>query len=435
MSQISISSIAEGVGERSLLRGALESRALRLGVFLIANGVQQVGALLSMALVGRWLGPTDTGLWILAATIVRYMAFAPLGVTAAQVVVIPVALGQGDTERARRVGDVAFWWAVSVGSLVAVGAGVFVYAGSVTPKQLAIAIGAVIGLLMQLQLHWRTLSRAFGHFYVASLVHLLNGVCLLGLVAPAAQWGGLGWAFVALAVSSGGPSLVANGCLPRARLPRDLRLVIELLRVGLPIMLVNITFIFLLTLDRLVIAKFMDEETLGFYMPAVVVGTAVTAVPQVVTTYMYTRMGQRFGKTGDARMLFQDGLKLAGMMQLWSAAVGGGLLLVGPGLISRYLPGYESGIGPARMMALASVAAAWQFAFQPVLVFLKRVWLYLGVLLASLAVGAVLAVAAVRGGHGLTGVATAMLACYVLLSVLVTVAAVWACRAQTSNQG
>ena len=400
-----------------------------LGVFILANGVNQVGMFVSMAAVARWLGPADMGLWILVLTAVRYATYAPLGVTAAIVVTLPVALAQKRDNEARKMADVAFWCSLVAGGLVVGGVTGVLYSGSVSAKQTAVAIGCSIGLLEQLQIHWRSLARAQGRFYVASLTLLLGGLCLLGLVLPAARWLGLGMALVALACKAAIPSLIANACLPAARFPSDVKILGQLLRIGIPMMLINIAMATVLTLDRVMIATLVEDETaLGLYSPAVFVTMGMLALPQVVTSFMYTRMGNRYGRTGLASTLWHDAIRLAVALEVGALAIGLPVLLAGPWVVRRFIPQYESGIVASQVMAVAVAIGTWQFAFQPVLMFLKRVWLYLGVLLVTLAIEATCLVVAIRGEYGLTGVAVAMLITYSSLSIAMFGFSRWACR-------
>ncbi|MGH7412216.1 MAG: lipopolysaccharide biosynthesis protein, partial [Candidatus Methylomirabilis sp.] len=311
-----------------------------LGQTLLA----QVAMLGGGIVVARLLGPTDYGLWSALQLLTIYGAYASLGFLNALNREVPIYRGRGEEAKVARMRDATLGG--TVGLSVLLGGGIFAYAlwhrERLDPNLLmGIAFMAGIVALQQISGFFDVLFRSANDFATVGRLRLyrtlaemtlavvfVSALSFLGrLLAALATW-------VFLVVYA-----IRRNSFPIR--PRwDPGEVGRLLRLGLPLMVVEVLYGILTSLDRVMIAHHLDRTALGYYSVGLMVVSFLSVVPRVVWEVLYPRFGERFGETGQAAALESLVLvPLFGMAGVMALLVGVVVIILPVGL-AVVLPGY-----------------------------------------------------------------------------------------------
>lgn len=130
---------------------------------------------------------------------------------------------------------------------------------------------------------------------------------------------------------------------------------LELLRVGFPIMAIGYVSSLLLVADQSLLALFCSASDLGSYTPARLVTVAVMTVPATLTVILSPKVAARFGAGGTPAALRRPfWIVLALHMGLVAPLCVAASIFVGP-VVRSLMPQYEAGITASRVAALACI--------------------------------------------------------------------------------
>lgn len=318
----------------------------------------QLALLAGGLVVARVLGPADYGLWNALQLITLYGTYASLGLLNALNREVPIYRGRGNEEKIARMRNAGL--GATVGLSVLLGGGILAYAlwnrERFDPSLLVgIIFMAGIVALQQLSGFFDVLFRSANDFAtvgrlrlyrtlaeMALAVVLVAALNFLGrLLAAAATW-------IFLIVYA-----ISRNSFPIR--PRwDPAEVGRLIRLGLPLMAVEILYGILTSLDRLMIARHLDRTALGYYSVGLMAVTLLFVVPRVVWEILYPRFGERFGETGKSAALEHLILvPLVGMATVMALLLGVVVILLPAGLAVA-LPRYMAGLDAARAIVCGS---------------------------------------------------------------------------------
>ena len=197
-------------------------------------------------------------------------------------------------------------------------------------------------------------------------------------------------------------------------LPRPSRESLELIRVGAPMYLFSAATI-LRSVDRLIILKFLDALSLGYYSLAVTAMTLLMYVPDSVSYVLYPQLLKTYRAGGERPEAIRGQVvrtfqavailtpALCGLTYLWLRD-----LMVA--LLPKFLPGLEAG----RLVCFGAGGLAFVGLSAIVLMTLGRQGQLVPAVLSGAALGAALDLAAVKLGLGITGVGLATMIAYLL---------------------
>lgn len=400
----------------------LKYRVLRdVWSYLKQTLLAQLALLVGGMVVARVLGPTDYGLWNALQLITMYGTYASLGLINALNREVPIYRGRGDEEKIARMRNASL--GAMVGLSVLLGGGILAYAlwsrERFDPSLLVgIVFMAGIVALQQLSGFFDVLFRSANDFATVGrlrlyrtlaemslAVVLVAALSFLGrLVAAAATWIFL----IGYAISRN----------PFPIRPRwDPGEVGRLIRLGLPLMAVEILYGLLTSLDRLLIARHLDRTALGHYSVGLMAVTFLFVVPRVVWEILYPRFGERFGETGKPASLEHLVLiPLFGMATVMALLLGAVVILLPLG-VTIALPHYMAGIDAARVLVcgsffLALVAGPGNFIHTVTSRQTPLLLIYGG----GLCLAAAFNWLALSLGYGILGVAIAMSLAYGLVA-------------------
>lgn len=291
------------VAAPSMARRAMaELRGSGIGAFAAGTIVYQTGRLALSLIAARILGPETFGDWVLIMLLVIYLNATGLGITNGAGREMPFLAGAGQGVEAKRVADVATGATVVSGMVAGLAAALL--AALLLGGRMDGIVLLLIGLAAALQhpfLLQQVLFRSWFAFRSAALQLTLLGVVVLISGVALVIYGIAG-----LLVSQIITYVVAIGLgvmlLPH--LPRpiwDLAAVRPLIAVGFPIMLAGLMYGFLTTIDRWLVATFLDRADVGYYGLVGIVISGLLLVPQLLSQQFYPRMAFAYGQ-GQSRI-------------------------------------------------------------------------------------------------------------------------------------
>lgn len=379
---------------------------------LLTQGITVAASILTR----RFLGPAQMGVWAFLQTLLGYADYSALGTTTAVSLEIPLHHGRGDTQKAKRVLDAAFSFAVSAAFALALAVTVYAFWKRATLRQelfygLLMAGGFVI--LQRLNGLAITVVRANKQFVLAGKQMLYSAAVNAALIALLSYRFKIYGFLAAMALS-----LLFNilYLVRRAKLKvnfvSDWRQMGELIRFGLPLMAVGLMTTFFETLDRLLIARFLGFEALGFYSVALMTINYLNGVPNSVGIVTTPHLQEKHGAQANRSDLLRYLVKVdAGYGMLMAVLIGGAWFLM-PEVVRLAMPEFGGGLPAMRWLVLGAYFTALTQGYGQLLYVTRRQNEFLVLIPAACLVALVGNGIALRLGYGVEGVACVMAVSY-----------------------
>jgi O-antigen/teichoic acid export membrane protein len=306
----------------------------------------------------RYVGVTLAGIWTGLEVLPVYAAYAHLGVLNAAERELPFLLGAGRVEEFDRVKHTLLWLSHGLGALLATA---LVVAAFVLRARIERPF--FVGLLVYSPLLWTQilatyyllLYRARQRFIELSARQAIANVLKAALtVGGGFAFGIYGIFFGLLIASAIQVALFHRGLDESFERHFDRRVVAPLLVEGLPMLAGAVAFETIRNTDRIVIGSVLGFTALGVYSVTQIVCQGIYYLPNALSTVMYPRFQERYGKTGDPKSLqrFVE-LQLHVLADALLAATLVLLVLLPPA-IATWLPAFVGTIPPLRVMLVAT---------------------------------------------------------------------------------
>lgn len=318
-------------------------RIIRDGAhYLTATLVGQGVGLARVVFLPVLFNPAQLGIWNLLNVVLGYGSNAHLGLLDGMNKAIPFLRGQNELAEVERIKDSVFWANLLLGGSSGV-ALVLVswYISGDFGNSLRILGGIVFLQLIFYYLF--SLLRADNQFGLVS-----SGVVGLSVLSTIlVLCGALGFsdrtrgAFLGLLTSYG---LIVAYWLFRSRYRFVFQCRVEAIRkalkLGFPLIVLGVLNMVFMSVDRWMIAAWLDKTRLGYYALGFMASNLLVLVPTSVASVLYPRMLERFAVNGDPRavrgLLVGPLRALAVLMLILISAA----FVVLPPLIRLFLPKY-----------------------------------------------------------------------------------------------
>ncbi|MGJ8652850.1 MAG: oligosaccharide flippase family protein [Opitutaceae bacterium] len=394
---------------RNFVKRNLEARRGDLWL-LSSKWLSPVLGLVGGLATARFLQPEELGTFHAVMLIPAYASMLQLGVFSGLSRNLPLYLAKGEDARAQDFVNASSRMAIylaGVGTLIAV-ISILVFFFFAENRLYPLAAMFLLGTLVfnPLQLHQSAVHRGMFSFdRLGKALHLQNAWSLMCSLSTAF----IGVFGVGLKVAGNNLilwlALFRKSPLP-ARRGASSKDILELSKVGLPVMFAGIIFTWLAVADRTIIATFLTAEDLGHFALAGIVLNAIKVFPESVNTLLHPRIARQFGLNESVRSLRRYvwiGLGLSLTLLIPVAIIG---WIAIPSFVSFFLPNYSAGITAAQVVAVGAIfyASNGCSAIIPVLR-RNRLPNYVG--LCSIILVWIIGTWAVVQGHGIVGVALA----------------------------
>ena len=409
-----------------------------MGDFAVVSGATGVchllGAVTSL-LLRMLLDPAQMGIWQAAKLFLSYGNYANLGISKGATRDFTIALGQGDTSKAKRGLDLAF----TVNTLtsaayaaVLIGAGAWIGLSSGGTWAPAWAAGlAIVGALAVLNRYVTfhvTILRAKQDFKATSQLSMLEAVLTLGICGLATWcWGLWGLYLATLAVLTAGLVFVWRRRAVALHWAWDAGEIRRLIATGGPILLASTVSSLFRSLDKLMILGYLSdrEYQLGCYSAALMVTVQLYGLGNMLSMVMGPRYGEKYGRSGDRGEVARLAARATELHAAALALPAALSIVAAPALLGWLLPDYQPGLAPLVWLVPGVLALCVALPAAQYLVAVKRQNRALAAVLTATALAALGNHLALHGGHGLVGVAVATALGYVVYGILTVSISLW----------
>ena len=356
----------------------------------------------------RQLGPEAFGRWGVVSLVLVYGAVVHLGAPNGMGRQVPFLIGAGRRHESAQVEHVAL--SMTLGATLCATLALLAVPTRLVgiEWQSPLRWMAVAFLASQAQLYAQVYFRAHMRFSAVSLQQALQAAVLaVAAVALTRAFKLEGF------IAAQGLAFLA-ACLPLWR-PGHVGvrpgwhagIAGPLIRIGFPMLAAGIFYGAMTTVDRLVVAYFLEAKALGQYALAAVVLNGLSIAPMIVAQQYFPRMATQYGRAGNRAALRPLLWKQLGLsLMLVVPIVAAGALIV-PLAVERFLAAYRPGVAVLQVLLVGLLFLPFIAVTGNVLNSIGRQTQYVLVLAGGTVASLGLCSAAAAAGFGAVGVAAA----------------------------
>ncbi|MFA6028803.1 MAG: oligosaccharide flippase family protein [Elusimicrobiota bacterium] len=310
--------------------------------------------LLQGLFIMRLSDPLTLGLWSSLLLIQNYGMQAHCGLLPAMNQQVPYHAGKGSPAAIQRIqGTVRGNYSIiNALFLVPIITAAFIPRMESSLKLGLISIGISTIFAFNLDFY-NVLFRSTDRFEKAGSVSVTNSV-LMTLGLPLVYF----WQFHGLCARA---VIVGALSLAFASLRNDLNIglrfdkeeTLRLLRIGVPMVVLNYALVLLYTADRIAIIRFLGSEALGYYQICLAISGSIAVLPTAISQFYYQSMSSTYGGSGTASAVTPIAVKAALLSGAAVTLLSIPLYFALPWLTEALLPKYLPGL-PAARIALFS---------------------------------------------------------------------------------
>jgi O-antigen/teichoic acid export membrane protein len=390
--------------------------------------VQGLNMLQSILLI-RFLDPETLGHWLAALLVLSYATYASLGLEHGMALRLPYYRGRTDPERSVVASDSAYvvWTLLAILCGVGVAAVALVGDHDARARHALLGIALVIPLTQQHAFFSRWQTSVPVDFSVGARILVLQGIASFALVVPAAYAFGLNGVIVAtVIVNAAITALWMRRSAYRYHRRMSRAALRELFHAGIPMLLVVIGGVLIQTVDRVVIISSLGAASLGYYAVTGLGGNALYGFFSQAGSAMSPHIVEESGRGGGAQLakyLVRPTLIFAYASAALLLIVAAAVPMLVRAFVPKYIPGLPAFYAfiPGFFFLAVILTASNIFVLLMIERGTARMPVYLQAV--AIAIEASAALAAVRLGWGLLGVAlasTTAYAVYGLTTLVVT---------------
>ena len=326
-------------------RGKILSDTLWLNA---ASVIGQVFGVLQSLVVMHLLGPEGMGVWLGAAVILGYAAYAHLGIDYGMGIRLPYYRGRNDPERAEAIQDTGYlaWTVLALIAATALLLIAFTVSVSEQSRNAMIAVAVIIPFEQQTSFFVRWQASARLDFRLASYLAVARSVLSFLLVVPltaAFRLPGFLAGMAAVAVVMFAVWCTRVTFRPGGRVSAEA--FAEMVRIGFPILVVSLAGILIQTVDRLLILGMLGTASLGYYGVTTLGGGMLYGVLAQAGNAVSPHLSAEFGRTREDPASLERFLVKPTLLIAIAAAAGIMLLAaVIPALVHLALPRFLPGL-------------------------------------------------------------------------------------------
>lgn len=368
------------------------------------------------------LGPKLWGIWYLLNLVISYRGVIQFGITNGMNREIPHYIGVGDKNKVQKTQNVTYT-SLLIYSILGILI-LFLFSVVLNDDTLKTSIIWMIPLYLANQLYFfiETSLRANSLFNLISKKQIMFAIIFPILSIPLTYYYGLTGFILGFSISLLLPALYFffKGPL-RFNIELDISLTKDLIKIGLPIMLLGMAYTFMNTVDRWIIIYYYDATQLGIYSLAILVFGGMRLLPMVVSQQLYPRMAKDWGKNNSKFNLIIWAKKQTKYTSYLTIIIFIPTVFFFPWLIKNYLVEYESGIIALLIIIFGTLFIPLSAGWNSVLIIINKQMISLYIVLASIIVNLTLNLIFVHFGMGVNGVALATTISFMIYNISILI--------------
>jgi len=391
-------------------------------VYLLSQVSTPVVGLVTNIIAAKYLLPYELGVIQTVMLVTVYCSFFHFGVFNGLNRNIAFYAAQQDENKIQRMVD-ASWLVARVNALIGilVTAAVLVYFyTNGYPKLYLYSVATIFGILVFLPIttHYETVYRGCRAFMPLGVSLNISSISNLIFGFFPIVFGAIGVIFryaVAQLISF---LLLFRKCPVKPKAIGKKNEVIGLARVGFPMLITGVLYMFYTAADRTIVALMLGPSAVGELALSGMIITAIQILPMSLGVLLYPRASYIFGSTKSSlalKRILGIGLVLNVLTVIPMCLIS--YFWIGP-IAERFLPNYVPGVNAAKIYSLASMFLIYFGVTMIFPVIRRNTPLIVGCILSIIIMWA-LGVVFVKAGYGIEGIAWARLITNAFMCVFV----------------
>jgi len=393
-------------------------------IFTMARYSAYFFTVLTGLVIAKVLGPAAFGVYSALMLIVTYSQYSHLGLLFAMSKKVPFYNGKKEYKKAREVKNITFSGSIIIIlpiSLLLIIASFFI-------KNLdfhtinSIRIIAIVIVLQQILFFYQNHLRAEKNFLMVGKTLLVYSITYFIFILVLIIKFRLEGVFLSLLIAF---IIVLFYIFKKEKFKFKItimpRKTIQLMKFGFPLLTMGIMTIFFISIDKLMIIKFMDKIQLGYYSIAVTIAGVIYFMPQAIAYVMFPNFLEKYGEKEDKAYLknhlFQPTLIISYLLPIAMGLI----FITAPVAIYYILPKYIAGIMPAKILICAIFFMSIIVAANSFLITINKERKILLIQAISIIIAIILNYIFIMKGYGINGVAIATAISYFFYSTCVLV--------------
>lgn len=327
-------------------------------VLFLSLGISEIVNFLKGILFAAILGPFSFGIWKLIQVIFNYIGYANFGIPSALYRQIPIYSGEDRIEERKIIQNVGFtnliFASIVSGFIIIILRWCGLDFHGLFDLQFLLLSFGFFSTYQFYEFFQITLKCKY-EFSILAKVRVIVAIfsVILGVIL-AKMWGIkgvilsfiLGWS-IGIACAQYWKFNTINLALNMAKTK-------ELIKIGFPISLNSLAFMFFWTIDLLLVSHFLGKSQLGYYGIVFLFLSALQLISLVFSDVMYPRLGETYGRLRKNLPQMRDYIeKPLIFFSILTTVMVGVTYLLFPPFIQFFLPQYSPAIPVAKILILA----------------------------------------------------------------------------------
>ncbi len=394
--------------------------------FYTISKYMELGAgFLQSLIIAKYLGPALLGAWGVAMLIVSYSGYANLGVINS--VNKYVSIKRSQDEEAAVYRNTSFGFIILLCSLFIL-AGAFVQlmgirlfeSYSILNRQLVL-IAVIVGA-KELKEYFHNVYTAYERFFELAVSNILSSILRIAfiiLLLPRFGFGGLVAGYAATSV------IVAAYLWLSLRIGLTAKISFNVLRSlisnGILLMLYNMAYFALTSVDRIMISMYLEEADMGYYTFAFLVSNAVLLSALALGFILFPKLLNIFGNTDDREEMLRIIDRVTPYAEVFSQGlILAGLIAVDPA-VTYILPEYGGALGVLDYLMMSKFFLAHSTLIGTMLVAKNRELSLIRIQAVSIVAAIILNYVMIVFGYGIVGIAAATWITFLIYAMMTVI--------------
>jgi len=387
-------------------------------IFTIARYSAYFFTILAGFIIARSLGPTLFGVYSALMLVTTYSMYSYLILLLAMTKKVPFYNGKKELEKAEDIEKTVFGGSVLIILVISI----LLVISSFLIKNVSqstikgIRIVAVIVILQQVFYFYQHYFRAEKKFQMMGKSMVIYSIAFFALVITLIRFNVEGVLLSMLIAYFMVIIYFFRKAGFKAKLPNP-RKMLSLTRIGFPLLTISVMTIIFISIDKIMIIKFMDTTSLGYYSFALLIAGIVLFIPQSVGSVLFPYTLERYGIKENMQhiknYLFQPTFAVSYLIPI----VIGLVFITAPILIYYLLPDYLPGLAVFKILVCSVFFMSLTEPSNNLLVALNREKTILSLQAVSIILAVVLNYIFIVNGYGITGIAIATAISYFFYNI------------------
>ncbi len=319
--------------------------------------------------------PLEDGIYSTCLLLQTYMTYVQLGSLNAFNRDYPQIIGSGDIEKAKKYRDNTFTFlllAFGISTIVVSIVVLIINKGNDPRYTIGLVLCAVITTVTMLENFLASRVRIDGDFKYTSFVVVaeLVSTCIGFLLIPKIGYYGL--YFVSIGSMVIGVILYYKKGISDLHLSIDKILLKTIILSGIPLLINNLIWTVVNSIDKFVILGFISTEALGVYSIAQMAFSYMVLVPNAMSQLFYVRLGKVYGASGSKEELNNAATKYTLVIAMVISFIVIAAYFFMKPLVVWIMPKYADGVKSAQILMLSLAIYAPTMVNSNILTILKK---------------------------------------------------------------